>query len=153
MAASPLTEAAMDIDELTYTIIGAGLKVHAALGPGLLEKVYEKCLAVELRGRGLGVERQHPVPVHYQGLRIACGFRLDLLVEGAVPVEVKSVSVLGPIHMAQMLTYLRLLDCRVGLLMNFGQRRLMDGVRRVVNGYDPAEEGAEAGAGDRHPRR
>lgn len=119
--------------ELTSQILGAAMEVHSQLGPGLLESVYETCMAHELTGRGLSVVRQLPVPVVYKGQRLDCGFRLDLMVEGAVVVELKSVDRLMPVHESQLFTHMRLLGCRVGLLLNFNVQHLRDGiVRRVL---------------------
>jgi len=118
---------------LTETIIGAAIDVHRALGPGLLESVYEACLAHELADRGLSVERQKALPVTYRGLRVGYGYRVDLLVEDKVIVELKAVARLEPIHEAQVLTYLRLSHYHIALLMNFNVRRLTSAVRRFVN--------------------
>lgn len=107
--------------------------VHTTLGPGLLESVYDQCLVAELKSRNLWVERQVGLPICYRSLRIDAGFRLDLLVEKLVVVEIKAVERLLPIHDAQLLTYLRLSGYRLGLLINFNVMRLKDGVRRLVN--------------------
>lgn len=122
--------------QVTREIIGGAMEVHKAFGPGLLEAAYEACLLHELVSRGFGVERQLRVPVEYRGLKIDCAFRLDLLVEKCVVVEIKAVEALQPIHLAQILTYLRLTGRRVGLLINFNVRVLKDGIKRVLNG-DP----------------
>jgi GxxExxY protein len=119
-------------DPLTRRIIGAAIEVHRALGPGLLESVYEECLAVELSERGLSFERQVPLPVLFKGRRVEAGYRLDLLVEKAVVVEVKTVDRFAPIHDAQLLTYIRLANVRRGLLLNFHSAYLRDGIRRKV---------------------
>jgi GxxExxY protein len=111
------------------------MKVHFALGPGLLESVYETCLTHELRKRGLVVLTQLPIPVIYDDICIEMGFRIDLLVNGAVIVEVKSVSKVLPVHEAQLLSYLKLSNHRVGLLINFNIVHLKDGITRVINGY------------------
>ena len=111
------------------------MAVHSALGPGLLESAYAACLAHELRERGLRVVMQHPLPVLYRGVQIELGYRLDLLVEDAVVVELKAVSRVLPIHEAQLLSYLKLGDYRAGLLINFHVRHLRDGVTRVVNRF------------------
>jgi len=124
----------MKINDLTQQIIAAAIDVHRALGPGLLESTYEACLAFELAQRGLEVERQRALPLTYKAVRIDCGYRIDLLVEGQVIVELKSVQALEPIHEAQMLSYLKLSGCHVGLLINFNVKRLKDGLRRLVNG-------------------
>jgi GxxExxY protein len=122
------------LDKLTDTIIGAAIAVHEALGPGLLESAYEACLAYELGTRGLSVERQKELPVVYQNVRLDCGYRLDMLVNGEVVLELKSVDHLEPVHEAQLLSYLKLSGCKVGLLMNFNVFRLVEGVRRRVWG-------------------
>lgn len=124
----------MELNEVTRQIIGAAVEVHRALGPGLLESSYETCLALELRERRLRVERQKGLPLVYKAHQIECGFRVDLLVESEVIVELKSVSHVEPIHEAQLLSYLRLSGCRVGLLLNFNVRHMKNGVRRLVNG-------------------
>ena len=110
------------------------MSVHRELGPGLLESAYESCLVYELSERGLSVERQKALPVEYKGIRIDCGYRLDLLVEDSVIVELKSVERLQKIHHAQILSYLKLSGRKVGLLINFNEKILKDGIQRVVNG-------------------
>ena len=124
-----------NLNRFTESIIGAAIEVHRALGPGLLESAYEACLTFELAQRGLQVERQRPLPVVYQEVKPDCGYRLDLLVEEAVIVEVKAVDRLMPIHQAQLLSYLKLSGCKVGLLINFNVKVLKDGIRRVVNDF------------------
>src|SRR5579864_4536995 len=119
------------LNEITERIIGAAIAVHRALGPGLLESAYEACLVFELAERGLSVEQQKPLPLVYKGVKVECGYRLDLLVEGAVIVEVKAVDELAPIHDAQLLSYLKISGCRVALLINFNVRVLKDGLRRI----------------------
>ena len=126
---------AMKLNDLTHAIIGAAMKVHQALGPGLLESAYEACLEYELKKLGLRVERQKPIPIIYDGVHLDCGFRADLLVEGQVIVECKSKEALHPIDTAQVLSHLRLLQLQVGLLINFNVLVLKDGIRRVVNDY------------------
>ena len=121
------------LNGITESIIGAAIRVHKALGPDLLESAYEACLAFELADMGLEVVQQQPLPVVYRGVRLNCGYRLDLVVANDVIVEVKSVSRLEPIHEAQMLSYLKMSDRRVGLLMNFNVRVLKNGIRRIVN--------------------
>jgi len=123
------------LNRITESIIGAAIEVHRALGPGLLESAYEACLTFELMQRGLKVEQQKPLPVVYREVKLDCGYRLDLLVEEAVIVEVKAVDRLAPIHQAQLLSYLRLSGCKVGLLINFNVKVLKDGIRRVVNDF------------------
>lgn len=119
-------------EELTEAIIGAAIEVHRTLGPGLLESAYEECLCHELQLRGLGYTRQIPMPVVYKGVRLDCGYRIDLLVEDKVVLELKTVEKLAPIHEAQLLTYLRLSGKRVGLLINFHSPVLKDGIKRMV---------------------
>ena len=120
--------------QITERIIGAAMKVHSALGPGLLESAYEACLAFELTEEGFKVEQQRPLPLAYRGVRLDCGYRLDLVIDGAVIVEVKAVESLSEIHRAQILSYLKLSGCKVGLLINFNAQSLRNGIRRVVNG-------------------
>jgi GxxExxY protein len=121
---------------LTGRIIGAAIADHRELGPGLLESAYETCLAFELADCGLRFERQKALPLVYRGRTVGCGYRLDLLVEEQVIVEVKAVGQFDPVHIAQVLSYLRLSGCRVGLLLNFNVRRLADqGIRRLVQGF------------------
>lgn len=121
------------LKQITQTIIGAAIEVHRALGPGLLESAYEVCLVYELRQRGLRVEQQKPLPVVYRDISLDCAYRVDLVVEDAVIVELKAVDALLPIHQAQLLSYLKLSGCKVGLLINFNVRVLKEGIRRVVN--------------------
>lgn len=117
---------------LSGRIIGCAVEVHQLLGPGLLESVYQAALAHELRVKGLGVLREHPVPVTYKEIEVAPGFRLDLLVEERIVIEVKAVQELLPIHLAQTLTYLRLTGKRLGLILNFNSLRLVDGIKRLI---------------------
>jgi GxxExxY protein len=121
------------LNKLTALIIEAAIAVHRVLGPGLLESAYLTCLIFELKRRGLKVDEQRPVPLEYCGLRLECGYRLDLLVDDLVVVEVKSVERLGPLHTAQMMTYLRLTDCPVGLVFNFNSPMLKQGIKRILN--------------------
>ena len=118
--------------DLTEAILGSAIAVHRELGPGLLESAYEACLAFELESRGLRAHRQRPLPVTYRGVRLDCGYRLDMVVEDQVIVELKAVDKLQPVHEAQLLSYLKLSGYRVGLLINFHTRLLKDGVRRMV---------------------
>ena len=127
----------MHVDDITGQIVDAAYGIHTGFGPGLLESVYEAVVARELERRGLTVERQKPVAFEYDGMRFDEGLRLDLLVEGAVVVELKSVEKLAPVHPKQLLTYLRLLELPVGLLINFGAATLKEGVVRVVNNHVP----------------
>jgi GxxExxY protein len=125
----------MNMNDLTATIIGAAIKVHRALGPGLLESAYRVCLAYELEKLGLKVEQEKPVPLIYEGVRLECGFRADLLVEGLVVVECKAREKLHPVDKAQVASHLRLLGLQVGLLINFHELVLKDGLHRIVNNY------------------
>jgi len=123
------------LDLITRRIIGAAIQVHRALGPGLLESAYEACLAYELAQAGLKVERQKELPLHYRQVSLDCGYRLDLVVEGCVIVEIKAVDELAPIHQAQLMSYLRLSGLKVGLLINFNVQVLKRGLKRVVNRF------------------
>ena len=124
-----------DVNQLTQKIIGAAIQVHRELGPGLLESAYQGCLEFELRERGLLVEPQVAVPLTYRGHNLGTGYRLDLLVERAVVIEVKSVEKIEPVHLAQVLSYLRLSGHKIGLLMNFNVKWLVDqGLKRLING-------------------
>jgi GxxExxY protein len=126
-----------DVNEITGQIIGAAIAVHRELGPGMLESTYEACLTFELVERGLRFERQKALPVIYRGHRLDCGYRIDLLVENDVIVEVKSVERLERVHSAQLLSYLRLAKRRFGLLFNFNVIWLVDqGLKRIVNGFE-----------------
>jgi GxxExxY protein len=122
----------MDVNKITEEIIGAAIEVHRVLGPGLLESAYEECLCHELGLRGISFERQRPLPVEYKGIRLECGYRLDLLVENVVAVELKAVSSIEPIHEAQLLTYLRIGGWKIGLLINFNVPVLRNGIRRRI---------------------
>ncbi len=131
-------EAAKEYDEeaISTIVVDAAFQLHSDLGPGLLESVYQVILAEILTDRGLGVDREKAVPIRYRGKTFDLGFRADLLVENKVCLELKSVEALAPVHGKQLLTYLKLLDYRLGLLINFGASRMKDGVKRVVNGFD-----------------
>jgi GxxExxY protein len=131
-----------EIDRITGEVVDAAYRLHTRLGPGLLESVYESVLAGMLARRGLLVERQKVVTFTFDGMRFDEGFRVDLLVENQVVVELKSVEKLSPVHAKQLLTYLRLLDLRVGFLINFGAHRMKDGLRRVVNAHAAAPDSA-----------
>lgn len=120
------------MNKTTEQIIGAAIEVHRALGPGLLESAYEECLCHELNLRKIPFERQKPLPVEYKGVKLDCGYRLDLLVDNSVVVELKAVETIEPIHEAQLLTYLKLGGWRLGLLINFNVPVLKDGIRRRV---------------------
>jgi GxxExxY protein len=133
------------LDAITRRIIGAAIEVHRRLGPGLLESAYEACLAYEPQQLGMKVERQKPLPVLYKEVKLDCGYRMDLVVEDEIVVEIKAVERLVPIHEAQLLSYLRLTNKRVGLLMNFHVRLLKNGVKRIVNEFpDSAYSAASA---------
>jgi len=121
-------------NDISGKIIGAAIEVHKKLGPGLLESAYEECLCCEMQLRGIEFKRQVPLPVNYKGVVLDCSYRLDLLVEDKVIVELKSIEGLEPIHEAQMLTYLKLRNAWLGLIINFNVIMLKDGVRRLVNG-------------------
>lgn len=125
---------ASDLKALTGTIVDAAFKLHVALGPGLLESVYQSILARDLTRKGLRIESERHISFEYDGITFESGLRVDLLVENAVVVELKSVEQISPIHLKQLLTYLRLLRLPVGLLINFGAVRLKDGIRRIANG-------------------
>jgi GxxExxY protein len=122
----------IELNQCTKEVIGAAIEVHKALGPGLLESAYQECLCRELEVRAIPFERQRPLRVEYKGIRLGCGYRLDLLVAGSVVVEVKSVLAIEPVHEAQLLTYLRLGGWKVGLLINFNVAVLKDGIRRKI---------------------
>jgi GxxExxY protein len=121
-------------NKISGKIIGAAIEVHKKLGPGLLESAYEECLCCEMQLRGIEFKRQVPLSLNYKGIVLDCGYRLDLLVENKVIVELKSVEALEPIHEAQMLTYLKLRNAWLGLIINFNVIMLKDGIRRLVNG-------------------
>ena len=122
----------MDPDRLTEQIIGAAIEVHQSLGPGLLESAYQDCLCRELSLRGIPFARQLILPAEYKGVRLECGYRIDVLVSSAVVVEIKSVDTIDPVHRAQILTYMRLGGWRTGLLMNFNVPAMKNGIRRYV---------------------
>src|SRR4026207_129506 len=130
-------------NRITSTIIGSAIRVHRATGPGLLESVYSPCLAFELRESGLSVALQHSIPLVYRGIRLDAGYRADMVVDDTVLLELKSVESLAPIHTAQMLTYLKLSNKPVGLLINFNVPVLKDGVKRILN---PEMRNSERGA-------
>ncbi len=125
----------MNDNELTELIIGCAIRVHRQLGPGLLESIYEECLVHELCKAGLSVERQPIMPVVYDGLRMDSGYRIDIWVEKRIIIELKAVELLTDVHFAQLMTYLRLANCRLGLLINFNVVLLKNGIKRVANGY------------------
>ena len=123
----------MTENEISNRVIGCAISIHSALGPGLLESAYAECLHFELLQAGLKVEKQKPLPLIYRDVKLDCGYRVDLLIENKVIVEVKSVDGLNDIHLAQILTYLKLSGCKLGLLINFNVLRLKEGIKRVVN--------------------
>jgi GxxExxY protein len=128
----------MHFNEISGAVVDAAMKVHSALGPGLLESVYLACLVYELNRRGFRTAVQLPLPVVYEGVRLDLGFRLDILVENFVVVEIKAVEAITPVHQAQLLTYLKLSHRYLGLLINFNVVHLRDGIRRMVNGDPPS---------------
>ncbi len=130
----------LELNAITKDIIGTSMEVHRTLGPGLLESTYEACLVYELIRRGRQVEQQKPMPVIYHGVHLDVGYRLDLLVDGKVIVELKAVEQLLPIHEAQLLSYLKLSGCRVGWLINFNVPVLKQGIRRLVNNFDDSPQ-------------
>jgi GxxExxY protein len=136
----PLTaedaESVKNLNQFTDTIIGAAMEVHRGLGPGLLESSYEMCLCRELSIRGIPFERQVPIPVEYKGVKLDCGYRADIVVDGAILVEIKAIDSLLPIHDAQLLSYLKLGGWKIGLLINFNVELLKHGLRRRVLGLN-----------------
>lgn len=124
---------AQRVNALSNLIIGAGIEVHRHLGPGLLESAYEECLCYELNSMNVDIQRQVSIPVVYKEVKLDCGYRADLLVEDSVVIELKAIDKLAPIHGVQLLTYLRLLDKRLGILMNFNVPILKQGIKRIVN--------------------
>jgi len=124
----------MTENELSSIIIGCGIDVHNALGPGLLESAYQECLYYKLKKEGLHVEKEKAMPLIFEDVELECGYRIDLLVENKVVIELKSVEALNDVHLAQVLTYLKLGDYKLGLLMNFNVSLLKKGIKRVVNG-------------------
>ena len=130
------------IHEITHAVIGAAIEVHRQLGPGLLESAYLECLSRELVLRGIPFERERALPLEYKGIRLECGYRLDLLVAGCVVIEVKSVETLAPVHDAQLLTYLKLGGWRVGLLINSNVAVLKNGIHRKILGYELVQAAA-----------
>jgi GxxExxY protein len=122
----------MEFDELSNKVIGCALEVHRNLGPGLLESTYEQCLAYEMKAAGMAFKLQYPLPVQYKRIKLDCGYRIDLLVNEAIIVELKSVDKILPIHQAQLLTYMKLAGISIGLLINFNVKYLKDGIKRMV---------------------
>lgn len=127
----------MGLEDIARVAVDCGFSLHKGLGPGLLESVYEAVLEQSLARRGLAVERQRPVPISFDGIAVDEGFRADLLVEGRLLIELKSVERIAPVHMKQVLTYLRLMNLPLGLLMNFGAATFREGIKRVANSRGP----------------
>ncbi|MFO7827754.1 MAG: GxxExxY protein [Bacteroidales bacterium] len=123
----------MEINQITEKILKCAYEVHTALGPGLLENAYEECLFYELKQKGLDVKKQWALPLRYKEVKLEIGYRLDLLVENRVVVELKSVEAINDVHVAQVLTYLKLSGCKVGLLLNFNVNSLKNGIKRLIN--------------------
>jgi GxxExxY protein len=128
----------MEVNEITGIIIEEAIKIHKDLGPGLLESVYEEILSYRLNKRGLLIKRQTSIPVYYEEVKMEVGFRSDLIIEDKVIVEIKSIETLAPVHHKILLTYLKLTDITVGLLINFNEAILKNGIKRIVNNYIPA---------------
>jgi GxxExxY protein len=122
----------MNENELSNIVIGCAIEVHKSLGPGLLESAYKECLAYKLKQEGLFVEKEKPLPLVFEEVKLDCGYRVDLLVEHRLIVEIKSVEAINDIHLAQVLTYLKLSGCKLGLLLNFNVVLLKDGIKRVI---------------------
>jgi GxxExxY protein len=122
----------MEVNKITGLILEAAYKVHSELGPGLLESSYQACLAYEIRKRGLHVDTEVPLPLVYEEIRLECGYRIDMLVENTVIIELKVVEALNDVHLAQILTYLKFSNKRIGLLINYNVKSLKDGIKRVV---------------------
>lgn len=123
----------MDQNQITHNILNAAYRVHSELGPGLLESAYENCLAYELRQDGMHVETQKPLPLVYKEVKLECGYRTDLFVENEILLEIKSVDGINDLHLAQTLTYLKLLNEEIGLILNFNVKSLKQGIKRVIN--------------------
>ena len=134
MAQSPQIIYNMTEEVISKIVFEAALRVHKALGPGLLESAYEECLYYELKKTNLKVEKQKPLPLVYEEVKLEIGYRIDIIIEDKFIIEIKSVEALNDVHLAQLLTYLRLTDCKLGLLINFNVKLLKNGVRRVING-------------------
>lgn len=132
--------------ELTQTVIGCAMKVHTALGPGLLESAYQECLCFELMRNGLFAEKEKPMPLIYSEVKLDCGYRVDIMVERRLVLEIKAVEAIHDVHLAQVLTYLKLADLRLGLILNFHVLHLRDGIKRVVNRFDDSASSAKTSA-------
>lgn len=126
----------MDEETIISLVLDEAFKIHKSLGPGLLERVYSTCLAYELRKQQLLVDVERPIPLIYKEIKLECGYRADLVIENKVIIETKSIEVIAPIHICQVLTQLRLMNLRYGILLNFNTVKLKDGIRRVLNGYE-----------------
>ena len=126
----------MSINKLSYEIIGIAINLHKSIGPGLLESAYENALAYDLRQKGFQVSQQVPMPFLYKEVKMDVGYRLDLVVENKIIMEVKSVENLAPVHYSQLLTYLKLSQIKLGLLINFNTKYLKNDIHRIINGYD-----------------
>lgn len=135
----------MDLERIGKEIVDSAIKAHRALGPGLLESAYQECLAYELRKRGSHVQTEVLLPVVYDGLQLDAGYRIDMLVEGVVIIENKAVEKVLPIHEAQLLTYLKLRDCRLGYLLNWNVSLMKHGIKRMVNKLEPQRRGGREG--------
>jgi len=131
-----------DIDRISGDVVDVAMRLHRELGPGLLESVYEAVLAARLRSMGYSVATQRAIDIEFEGVRVGCAFRIDLLIDERLLVEVKSVERLAPVHAKQLLTYLRLTGQPVGLLINFGGETLKEGIRRLVNNHNPSASSA-----------
>ena len=125
----------MELNDLTGRIIGLAMEVHSVLGPGLLESSYKECLYYKIGKSGQYVEKEKPMPLVFENIKLECGYRIDLLVENKIVIEIKSVDALNDIHLAQTLTYLKLGNYKLGLLMNYNVVKLKDGIKRVINGH------------------
>ena len=123
------------VERLSYKVIGCAFEVHSELGPGMLESVYEEALVIELKGQGFDVKRQQQVPVYYKGQKLSTDLRYDLLVNDELLIELKSVEAILPVHCKQLLTYLKVLKLRDGLLINFNVEKLTQGIKKIANGY------------------
>ena len=132
--------------EFTQKVIGCAMRVHSGLGPGLLESAYRECLFFELERAGFFVEKEKPMPLVYTEVKLDCGYRIDLIVERQLILEIKSVEKLNDVHLAQLLTFLKLADCRLGFLINFNVLHLRDGIKRVVNRYEDSAPSAKSSA-------
>ena len=128
----------MEFDDISKSVLGAAMAVHSALGPGLFEETYKVCLKYELEQAGMKVLSELPLPVQYRGVKLELGYRIDLLVQDSLIVELKSVQQLQPVHKAQLLTYLKLANKPIGLLLNFNTALLKDGIKRVINQQNPS---------------